>query len=653
MPSFALAAQEADRTGMPVVEGFAARAADPAEAVAVETHILALLAVRHPDFSWTATETPGGWRAYRLQSAAVPPPPFPTLGAAWDTVREIAKDPRIVAAEPLLLARLPITSGSDAQREFKLWGTIKDERLQQIERESKALHWSLVKMNVCDDQGAGGAWAAWKAQPGNQNRVPGDGILIAHPDTGYTPHARLVPQLHARPGDPPGHHGRSFVEDTPEALTNGLDPMQDRSMGNQPGHGTHTASVIAAAPGDDGVPWGVAPGAKIIPLRVSSSVIHLSFGNVCSAFAEAIKREAHVISMSLGGPFGSGPLITAVREALDQGIIVVSAAGNHAPTTVFPARVAGVIACAASNVLTAPWRFSGLGSEVAITAPGELVWHDTRSHQGVDGLTSGSGTSYATANVAGLAALWLSFHGRDALAAKYGLPGIPFAFRMCLQESANKQPKFLRQGKGGFGAGVVDAEALLLETLPHQEEVKRVRQEILSQDPSGIVGFPINTWWIILTLPTLAADGAAIPDRQVDLDDRAERINRFLTDLVGPLENLDMAEIAALAASDRALQRAFARVAQGDRTAVSAAAVRRYLLRPSRPLSESLRGRLVTARDAARGQWLKLHPALSPGAAPSVPAPSAGEYPLSPPPTRRLRAYAFDPSLATRSSDAA
>src|SRR4029077_18241242 len=153
----------------------------------------------------------------------------------------------------------------------------------------------------------------------------------------------------------------------------------------------------------------------------------------------------------------------------DQGIILVAAACNNAPTVVFPALLPGVIACAASNALGAPWRFSGMGEAVAITAPGELVWHDWERIDGangqpVDDQTRGNGTSFATANVAGLAALWLSYHGRAALLAHLGGKAglLPFLFRLCLQQSADGKPPFIRGGKGGFGAGIAQADRLLL-----------------------------------------------------------------------------------------------------------------------------------------------------------------------------------------------
>src|SRR5262249_20704337 len=192
----------------------------------------------------------------------------------------------------------------------------------------------------------------WKEKQG-QDKEPGAGVLVAHPDTGYRKHPRLLPHLAPHP-DNKNLFGRNFVErDRPD----GFDPMADRSFADFPGHGTCTASVLAVGPDEAGKPWGVAPGAKILPLRVSSSVIHLSFQNLCDALTEAMDRGAHVISMSLGGPLGSGLLNKLVRRALDRGILLVSAAGNNAPTVVFPALLPGVLACAASNALGAPWRF--------------------------------------------------------------------------------------------------------------------------------------------------------------------------------------------------------------------------------------------------------------------------------------------------------
>jgi hypothetical protein len=648
MPTFAQAMQDADTTGLPVVEGFAVQLAAGADAA-----VTAWLTSRFPDDPWTAKKMTEEWWTYRW---AAPPASLP-LGTAWETVRELKDLPEVRNAEPLLLARLPVANGPEAQQAFRLWGRVSDERLARITAASgeQHLHWSLEQMRVVDVGAEKGAWTFWKEVHGD--RPPGEGVLVAHPDTGYTKHARLLPRLEPH-ADDPALFGKDFVA----AAADALDPMEQRSLGHFPGHGTGTASVIAAANDDAAKPWGVAPGAKILPLRVSSSVIHLSFQNLCEAFVEAMERGAHVISMSLGGPFGLELLSTLVQRALDDGIIVVAAAGNNAPTVVFPARIPGVLACAASNALAGPWRFSGLGAEVAITAPGELVWHDwahvDANGQPAYGQINGNGTSFATANIAGLAALWLSYHGRDHLIANH-CDGkarlLPFLFRHCLQKSADGRRDFIRNG--GFGAGIARADRLLKRALPAAAEMEKLRTDILAGKPDGIVSFPASSWWIIATLPTLAEGEARLP-AAAEAPGRDQLLLGFLSRVAGAdCDAVDRAEIGTLAAADSLLSNALAKVVQGGRCAVTAAAVRRYLLRSGRPLSEGLRRKLVAARDADQEEWRRGHPELSNEKPYRLPTAESEEkkaaYAIAPPPMRRLRAFAFDPSLATSSAAAA
>src|SRR6185369_2831290 len=673
MLTFAQAVEKVDATGLPIVEGFAVQLAAGTDPAAVA----AKLGTEFPGHGWTAAAMPDRWFVLRAGNAAAPIA-APPLGAAWQLIRDLRKLPGVESAEPLLLTRLPVANGSEAARAFELWGRVSDARLAEITAASdeRHRHWSLERMGVRDETGQKGAWAVWKANRKAKHggdRMPGDGVLVAHPDTGYTRHPRLLPHLQPHPDDL-ALFGRNFVErDAPD----GLDPMQDRTLGNFPGHGTATASVIAAGAGPDaadaeaGEPWGVAPGARILPLRVSSSVIHLSFQNVCDALVEAMDRGAHVISMSLGGPIGSELLNSLVRRALRQGIIVVSAAGNYAPTVVFPALLPGVLACAASNAVDAPWRFSGLGAEVAITAPGELVWHDwtDADDQGAPsekGGTNGSGTSFATANVAGLAALWLSYHGRDELLLHCGNEAelLPFLFRLCLQGSADKRPKFLRGGDGGFGPGIARADKLLAAALPSRADAAAERDRILAQPAPGLVGLPVSSWWTILTLPTLTETGPVFAATAAAQDERRANLERFLAGKSGLVAKLDdgdgggdRAELGALAAADALLSNVLARVAQGGRNCISAAALRRYLLRPALPLSDALRTKLIEARDAARAEWLLDHPELSQEKTYVLPSAADEEkkaaYAIAAPPMRRLRAFAFDPSLATSSADAA
>ena len=281
----------------------------------------------------------------------------------------------------------------------------------------------------------------------------GEGIRIAHPDTGILPHPELASSIID------AQAAYDFVDDD----ANATDPL---GSGN-PGHGTSTASVIVSdfnANGLAGVS-GVAPRSALIPLRVSNSVVHYSWTRLTDAIDHAVASNAHIISMSLGGPLPSFVLHDAIADAAEAGLILVAAAGNYWPFVVFPARYDEVVAVAASNCADQRWTSSASGSDVDITAPGESVWR-AESTSAAFGLSRSSGTSYATAQVAGIAALWLAHHGRATLVGRYGASGVPVVFKELLTTQGFRWPSSGTWDTSSLGVGLVDAQALLQAPLP-------------------------------------------------------------------------------------------------------------------------------------------------------------------------------------------
>jgi subtilisin family serine protease len=375
-----------------------------------------------------------------------------TTRQAWNKSYKLRSIPGVAYAEPLFATTVgdnPAWTNDQHDTDGK------EPHLP----ESLNPEWSLDAIHVKE---------TWQQFFPDQQLLPGHGVIVGHPDTGYQDH----PELEGRIVSGKGY---DFVYDDPDAHDDLERPLSTPVP--NPGHGTGTASVIVSPPGGatkfQGNGWvtGVAPGAEIIPLRTAYSVVIFSALNLARAIEYATANGAHVISISMGGLF-SWRLRRAVRYAQSQGVIIVAAAGNYAPFVTWPGVYDEVIACAASNVRGGTWKHSCNGRAVDVTAPGESVWRATVRKKGKTlayDVSRTSGTSFATTNTAGVAAMWLSYHGRDSLIARYGLENVPFVFRRVLRESCVPFPGW-KEGK--FGAGLIDALRTLETPLPDPAEYR-------------------------------------------------------------------------------------------------------------------------------------------------------------------------------------
>lgn len=211
---------------------------------------------------------------------------------------------------------------------------------------------------------------------------------------------------------------------------------------------------------------GAAPAATLVPLRVSSGVVHFSFRRLALAVDHAIGIHCDILSMSLGGPFASRSLEQVLGAAAANGIVSLAAAGNVWPWVVHPARMPGVVAVAASNCRDGIWRHSAAGDEVDIAAPGQDVWRALAETGGRYTEARSSGTSYAVATVAGAAALWLARHGRDRLRRRYPGAALPGIFRELLTGAGARRPSGWDNAR--HGAGILDALGLVTAALPRR-----------------------------------------------------------------------------------------------------------------------------------------------------------------------------------------
>ena len=138
-------------------------------------------------------------------------------------------------------------------------------------------------------------------------------------------------------------------------------------------HGTWVAGVIAAKPKEVGGAVGVAPNAKILPVRVFG----LGQGATTEALVEAIgyaaARNVDIINMSLGGSLPSQAQSEQVVEVLNKNpkLVIVASSGNgDLNYSEYPAAEPGIVSVGASNLAGERSPYSNFGRRLDVMAPG-------------------------------------------------------------------------------------------------------------------------------------------------------------------------------------------------------------------------------------------------------------------------------------------
>ncbi|GAA1175831.1 S8 family serine peptidase [Nesterenkonia xinjiangensis] len=183
------------------------------------------------------------------------------------------------------------------------------------------------------------------------------------------------------------------------------------------GHGTHCIGTVGGPRSREAGPgYGVAPEAEIFSGKVLGDDGSGSDTSILAGIDWALRHDCDLISMSLGAdiPEVHPPYVAAGRRALEQGALIIAAAGNNARRSAgedgfvgAPANSPFVMAVGALDSELGVADFSartlpGRGGQVDVAAPGVDVlssWIGDEQHRTI------SGTSMATPHVAGVAAL--------------------------------------------------------------------------------------------------------------------------------------------------------------------------------------------------------------------------------------------------------
>lgn len=346
------------------------------------------------------------------------------------------------------------------------------------------------------------AWALFPQTPGT---LPWAAIRVAHLDTGCTPHPALGFGTDGTSSYIRTELGKNLFADYLAGKANPDQPAPpppenvgpfDNLSGGFPGHGTRTLSVLAGfydVSTDDIPPfWGAAPGVEVIPYRVTDSIFidHVQ-KQLAAAIDDAIAQNCRVVSMSLGGIAPWAKLADAIDRAYEAGVIVCAAAGNVIREVTYPGRYNRVLTLGGASPdgkdNFRPWHNSSRGQFVDVCGPAEeirrasVVMRKGKQESFIAG--GGNGTSFATAQCAGIAALWLA-KCKGELETQYGPPDWrwPAAFKTLIKQTAIRPSDW---DTANFGAGLYQADKLLTAELPPLADLHREAAAYAPFDPKA------------------------------------------------------------------------------------------------------------------------------------------------------------------------
>lgn len=330
-------------------------------------------------------------------------------------------------------------------------------------------------------------------------------VRVAHFDTGYIPRHPGIPR-HLLVEE-----ARSFVDgergDDAVDLTEGI--------GTQKGHGAATMALLAGerTVGDRHV--GVAPFAQVIPYRIANRVYHIRTSAIARAFDDVHRLNqdertfVNVVTMSMGG-LPSRAWAEAVNAVYEDGTFIVTAAGNNVnnfPTyeVVYPARFERVVAATGVMADMSPYHGLGAGQMTGNYGPPEAMTSALAAYtpqvpwswrgQPAEPCFDGGGTSSATPQIAGAAALWI--RKNSSAYESYAKPWQRVeAIRKALFDSADASGP-IGEDIEHYGAGRLRADAAL-GIVPDATE--------LTMSPAAEAG-----WAFWRLLPNLFLDGEEAP----------------------------------------------------------------------------------------------------------------------------------------------
>ena len=347
---------------------------------------------------------------------------------------------------------------------------------------------------------------AWVA-----GRTQGEGVRIAHLDTGYFPCHLSTPENIKE------KEGRNYYKGNKFDV---VDPGNHLNAG----HGTATLALLAGKNVDlsyqesstnsvhryTGVIGG-APGAAIVPVRIGGidgSVIHLYSVSMARgllhALGDAQRAPCDVISLSHGG-LPTQAWVDAINELYEHGIVVAAASGDNfngyildiaTHFTVYPAAWWRVITVTGETFARKSYTSGHFMEMQGCWGPTALM------DKSLGGFTPnvpwmrldcpnaweacGSGTSASTPQVAAACTLWLAAYGKDLPKDWRRVEACRAVLFKTLQDRDADTEK--------IGAGALNAAAILADASFSGKVVAdahRARPRLLKKTPPDRCSWPL------------------------------------------------------------------------------------------------------------------------------------------------------------------
>jgi subtilisin family serine protease len=265
--------------------------------------------------------------------------------------------------------------------------------------------------------------------------------------------------------------GKNFVEQ-------GL-PPEDATE-----HGTHVAGIIAGSNNEFGIA-GVAPKAKIMPLKVLNSFGLGSLHAVEQAIYYAVDNGADLISMSLGTRNPAPAIEKAIEYANSKSTVCFVAAGNAGSTKnlLYPAAYTSVISIGAVDEQSMRADFSCTGPNLDFVAPGVRIYSTVPKSS----YAFLSGTSMACPFALATAALVLSQKRKDDPNIKMNIDDYRAVLKQNTIEIKNLDQNLDQQGKRFWqGMGIINPSEF--SDWVEYRNVDSIKKELLSiSDRIGLI----------------------------------------------------------------------------------------------------------------------------------------------------------------------